>query len=74
MTSLGHCAVCGREIDSTHSHARRVCGWEAVRKGTGGANRIIDRVQLDGIAHVLCVEGRAKRRRRGIADGQGRLG
>jgi|tagenome__1003787_1003787.scaffolds.fasta_scaffold20473333_4 hypothetical protein len=73
MTALGNCAVCGLTVDSVQSHARRICGWEAVRKGTAGANRIIDRVQMDGIAHVVCVESRAKHRRLGIADEQGRL-
>lgn len=73
--TLGVCIVCGCDVESTHSHAFRVCGWESVRRGAGGANRIIDRVRVgDAIAHTHCVEQRASLRRRGISDGQQALG
>jgi hypothetical protein len=67
---LGPCQVCGRDVESMHPHAYRVAGWEAVRRGGGGANRIIDRLRLGAVAHTMCVEQRASRRRRGVADGQ----
>lgn len=74
MSVLGVCLVCGQEIDSLQSYAVRVSGWEAKRSSGGGANRIIDRVRLgDAIAHTMCVEQRAARRRRGIADDQQEL-
>jgi hypothetical protein len=72
---VGRCAVCDVELDdAVVSIARRIVGWEAVRKGAGGANAVIDRVVLaEHVAHVECVKQRARARRKGINDGQGTL-
>jgi hypothetical protein len=72
---VGRCVVCELEVDdAVMSVARRIAGWEAVRRSAGGANAVIDRVVLPGhVAHVECVKQRAKLRRKGINDAQGRL-
>ena len=63
--NLGPCAICTRIVDSTHSYAYRVVGWESVRRG-GGANQIIDRQRLGAIAHVQCVRTAMLQSRSGI--------
>jgi hypothetical protein len=69
---VGSCHYCGHPVDdAVQTIARRIVGWEAVRKGTGGANRIVGRTVLDGyVAHVTCCEQVARRRRNGINDDQ----
>jgi hypothetical protein len=70
---IGKCTICGDDVDDVlHSVARRIVGWERVRKERG-ANAIIDRRELGHIAHTECAKRRAKRRRAGIADQQGTL-
>ena len=73
--NVGNCHYCGEPVDDrVHTVARRIVGWEAVRRGTGGANRIIGRqVIANYVAHASCAESVAKRRRDGISDGQGAL-
>ena len=72
---VGRCHYCREPIDdAVHTVARRIVGWEAVRKGTGGANRVIGRTVIDGyVAHATCAEHIAKQRRQGIHDDQGAL-
>jgi hypothetical protein len=70
---LGRCVMCDEPVDDRYPYSRRVVGWEALRDGKGGANRIIDRMPLGHLAHTHCAERRADRRRRGIHDDQGAL-
>ena len=71
--SLGTCEVCGKSVDSHWNAARYVVGWEPLRSG-GGTNHLIDREPDDTrIGHKTCLEARARRRRRGIHDGQSEL-
>ena len=72
---IGQCALCKEPVlDGLTSRDRGpsypITGWEPGRQ-EGGANRVIDRQRVPGyVAHVGCVEARAKRRRSGISDGQ----
>jgi hypothetical protein len=68
----GRCAFCGQPVTAIETAAFRVTGWAAERGG-GGANAIIGRERLEGIAHAVCAKQAADKARRGIADGQGSL-
>ena len=71
MTAIGVCYFCGDVVESWHSVAWPVVGWEAER-GQGGANRIIGRKRPAdaGVAHVHCVEAHFSKERRRIHPGQ----
>ena len=58
------CVICDEEIDLSvrSGWARRIDGWEEVRRG-GGANKIVRRRTHGQVAHVACLDPR-------IADGK----
>lgn len=67
----GPCTVCGRRVDTHDPYvvALEVTGWEVLR-AQGGANHIMDRARTGKAAHHACLQDRARRERRGIAEGQ----
>lgn len=68
--SRGVCEFCGEPVETLHTAAYPVQGWESER----GTNAIIGRERILGrIAHAACARSAADRRRRGIADQQGSL-
>lgn len=69
---IGTCELCGHGI-LDGSAAFLVTGWEAQRRA-GGTNHVLDRKRTPNrVAHTVCIEARAGRRKAGIAEGQERL-
>lgn len=67
----GECEICGEKVETWHTAAFPVTGWELERGGGGGANQIKERKRVpDRIAHAACLEQRVNRQKHGVIEGQ----